>query len=130
MNENTKISREVLALVKKHGPITSPDLAKKMGKTVATVDFYMRILHAAKPKLVYVAKKRDTEGRGRNARLWAAGDLDDEIEIAPVRALPEPDVAAESEDEFIASDVRRREAITANRVFRDPMLFFTAGRAP
>lgn len=130
MNASTKTSRELLALIKEHGPISTPALAKLSGKKVATINFYMRLFHGSDPKQVYVAKARATVGRGRNARLWAAGDQPDDLQLAAPRELPATQVVAEDEDESMAKDKRRRAAIAENRVHRDPMLFLTAGVAP
>jgi predicted ArsR family transcriptional regulator len=127
---NSKTSLAVLEAVNKHGPISSPDLAVKMGKTVATIDFYMRILHA-EPKQVYVANTRDSEGRGRNARLWAAGDLPDawRPKAAPARVVAVAPTEADLEAQWAAEDLQMRcAALAENRVRRDPFIaqFFGA----
>lgn len=122
----TQTTIDVLKAVKKYGPIASPDLAAKMGKKVGTIDFYMRVLHRAKPKQVYVAEVRDTDGRGRNARLWAAGDLPDATRSEAGQESPLTE--DELEEKWISEDRKRRAALAANRVQRDPFIaqFFGA----
>lgn len=116
-----KTSSVILKAVQKHGPITSPKLAEKLGKTIVTIDFHMRALHRSKPKRVYVADLNDTDGRGRNARLWAAGDLPDAEKPKSKRNVAPTE--AEVEAQWAAEDAKmRRAALAENRVHRDPFI--------
>lgn len=116
----TKTTIAVFKALKKYGPIATPDLAEKMGKTPGTVDFYLRGLHA-EPRQIYVAEIRDTDGRGRNARLWAVGNEPDVTKPKSKRNVAPTE--AEIEAQLAAEDAKmRRAALAENCVRRDPFI--------
>lgn len=106
--------------LKKHGPISGPDLAAKLGVEPGMVDWHLKMLRESHFAYVHSYSQ---ELRKKHMRLWAVGNKPDE----PRRFEADPD---EDDAITIMCDTRRRQELIARiKPFRDPMLFLTAGRA-
>jgi predicted ArsR family transcriptional regulator len=118
-----KTSDVILKAVKQHGPISSPQLAVLLGKNIVTIDSHMRTFYRAEPKLVHIADHNDQDGRGRNARMWAAGNQQD-AEPPRYESMTRDEIEAEEDQRM------RREALAQNRIHRDPFIAAFFGAAP
>jgi hypothetical protein len=115
-------SNEILAVLRANGPLSIIQIAQKVGRSVDSVDHQVLAMHRATAKRVYIHAYQRALGRGRNPRIWAAGDEEDadpriEDETKPV--LSEEEIEAEE----------RRQALAQIRVFRDPFVVALFGEA-
>lgn len=128
MSNHKATRQEVFAMLTKFGPISTPELAKKMNLLPATVNWHIQTLHDE--RLVHV--KDFSKERGRtHMRIWAVGAAEDatrgeKFDRYAYYYSDDPDESAS----VVAIDMkRRRELLASIKPFRDPMIWATAGRA-
>lgn len=102
---------EVMKLLEKHAPISSPDLARHMKVGRTSLNYHMDTLH--RQKRIYVSGWTGFNRQGSPVRLWSVGDQPDAekpLECAPV-APPK-----ESEAEKWERIMSEREAVMRARL--------------
>lgn len=141
---HTTLRGVILDALKEHQPISSRDLAKKMGRKDATIHWHIQALH--KQNEIYIAQWYPPTFKGRVVRGWAVGNQPDAPKPDPGAFAHAPDVAKlrsewvpktpeelerlEEERLAFGDAERKRRILALNVVRRDPMIFMTAGVAP
>lgn len=126
--KNTRIDR-VRAALKKHGPMTALQISEITGIKLKNVGGLISVYRKSPGRKMRIRKAGKTrEGNTTLSFIFELSNEPDAVIVPPTpkRAIPRPRAL---HDEM--TDQKRIAFLAAQSVpFRDPMIFFTAGRAP